>query len=616
MAKKSGYWSKDRVIEAARRHTSREEFRRVDCYAYKLATINGWMDEACAHMKRKWAPRWTDKAAVLNAAAQCSTRSEFKKQFGAAVQAAQRYGWYEEACVHMKEIQKPDGHWTKPKILEVATQFDSKMKFIDAYSGAATIARRNGWWDEVCSHMSPQRSIIKRAIYVFEFNDGTAYVGLSWNPAARHDQHVQEKSATGKKIIEGVPYKFSVVTEFLDSTSAVVAEAHWAQKMIDQGWTLLNIRKTGSLGSSIESWTPELIMKVAKEFRKRTNFARFSYAYHAAKKLGILEEACAHMDELQKPHGYWNKERVAAEAKKYKTRTDFMNGNSAAYSKAKDMNWVDDVCTHMTSSQKPRGYWTYENCMTEAKRWVSRSQFERGANGAWAASIKYGLAGEIPHASGFSYKIKYWSRSAVLKEISEKCIYGRTDWYNKSKNSYAYAAKHSLIEDIAKELGWNERNSWSMEMMYEDIRLKNISSLKQWREIGKFSYVYAQKKGLVKHVENELGWTPFRKENWSFDELIKSAEPFSSISEWRENNSRAYAYAKKYKFVINVADHLGWKKTKKWSKEECVNFIKLNRIKSATEFSKGCSGGYDFAKRNGILEEIYQECNFQLKQMK
>lgn len=395
MVNKSGFWTKDRVIEAARRYSCREDFRKLGSYAYKLASINGWMDDACSHMARKWAPRWTEKAAVLNVAAQCSTRSEFKKKFGAAVQAAQRYGWYEEACAHMKELVKPDGYWTKQRIFEVASQFDTKMNFINAYPGASRAASKNGWWDEICTHMLPQGSIAKRAIYLFEFADNTAYVGLSWNPVARHKQHIQEKSATGKKIIEGVLYKFSVVTGFLDCESAVVAEAHWAQKMIDQGRTLLNVKKTGSLGGLLESWTPELIMKVAREFRTRTSFARASYAYHAAKKLGILEEVCGHMEILQKPHGYWTKERVATEAKKFKTRSEFMNGNSAAYSKAKDMNWVDDVCTHMTSSQKPRGHWTLENCKAEAKNWKNRSQFERGANGAWAASVKNGWLDEF-----------------------------------------------------------------------------------------------------------------------------------------------------------------------------------------------------------------------------
>lgn len=395
MALHAGYWTKDRVIEAARQYSTREEFRKSASYVYKLASINHWRDEACSHMQKKWTPRWTDKATVMEASAQCATRAEFKRRFGPAAQAANRYGWYEEACAHMQELQKPHGYWTKKRIIEVSSKFNSKMKFIKTYSGAATIARRNGWWEDVCAHMLPQGSIANRAIYVFEFKDRTAYVGLSWNPAARHDQHVQEMSLTGKKVLSGVPYKFSVVTDFLCPNLAVIAEAQWAQKMVDQGWTLLNKKKTGSLGGTLEAWMPELIMSVAKEFRTRTTFARASYAYHAAKKLGILEQACAHMHELQKPHGYWTKERVTEEAKKYQTRSEFMNGNSAAYSKAKDMKWVDEVCVHMTSSQKPRGYWTYENCMFEAKRWKNRCQFEGGANGGWSASVKNGWIDEF-----------------------------------------------------------------------------------------------------------------------------------------------------------------------------------------------------------------------------
>jgi hypothetical protein len=49
----------------------------------------------------------------------------------------------------------------------------------------------------------------------------------------------------------------------------------------------------------------------------------------------------------KKPNGYWTFERVQEEAKKYKTRKQFMQKSSSAYGKAHKMGWLDKVCSHM-----------------------------------------------------------------------------------------------------------------------------------------------------------------------------------------------------------------------------------------------------------------------------
>ncbi|MDZ7643236.1 MAG: hypothetical protein U5K76_02750 [Woeseiaceae bacterium] len=50
-------------------------------------------------------------------------------------------------------------------------------------------------------------------------------------------------------------------------------------------------------------------------------------AYKAAHKRGILDEVCSHMTELKTD---WTYEMLAAEARKYSSRTDF-SANSNAY---------------------------------------------------------------------------------------------------------------------------------------------------------------------------------------------------------------------------------------------------------------------------------------------
>lgn len=45
----------------------------------------------------------------------------------------------------------------------------------------------------------------------------------------------------------------------------------------------------------------------------------------------------------QKPSGYWTKERVFEEAKKYTSRKAFSNGNGTAYKIASKNGWLDEM---------------------------------------------------------------------------------------------------------------------------------------------------------------------------------------------------------------------------------------------------------------------------------
>lgn len=46
---------------------------------------------------------------------------------------------------------------------------------------------------------------------------------------------------------------------------------------------------------------------------------------------------------MQRPSGYWTKERVVEESRKYKTRGEFHDNNGTAYSKARINGWLDEL---------------------------------------------------------------------------------------------------------------------------------------------------------------------------------------------------------------------------------------------------------------------------------
>lgn len=120
----------------------------------------------------------------------------------------------------------------------------------------------------------------------------------------------------------------------------------WYNKL---GVTILN-RSRKTLKKTSISFTLEECKKEALKFSDRTAFkvqsgSIYSYAY----KLGWLNDICVHMSIKKKENGFWTKNQCLKEATKYKTRSEFSIGSSSAYSIAKRNNWLDEICSNMAA---------------------------------------------------------------------------------------------------------------------------------------------------------------------------------------------------------------------------------------------------------------------------
>ena len=91
----------------------------------------------------------------------------------------------------------------------------------------------------------------------------------------------------------------------------------------------------------------------------------------------------------------WDFNKCAEEALKYKTRTTFFKGSSGAYDAAWSNGWLDEICSHMTLQQNPKGYWTKERCRDEAGNYPTRTAFQQGSVSASNASWKNGWLDEF-----------------------------------------------------------------------------------------------------------------------------------------------------------------------------------------------------------------------------
>ena len=113
-----------------------------------------------------------------------------------------------------------------------------------------------------------------------------------------------------------------------------------------------------------------------------------SVAYGAAYKYGWLNELCSHMERTKKPNGFWNLETCINSAKECKSYIDFQKKYSSAYGAALKNNWLEEIQKLYSSIKKPNGYWSFERCEQEAKKFITRSKFRKGACSAYDASHK------------------------------------------------------------------------------------------------------------------------------------------------------------------------------------------------------------------------------------
>ena len=90
-----------------------------------------------------------------------------------------------------KEVErKPYGYWTKERCKEESLKYSNRKEFKMLSKSAYAIVQRNGWSNELCSHMSYLGSLLKRFIYLYTFTDNSIYIGLTYNIEERNRNHL------------------------------------------------------------------------------------------------------------------------------------------------------------------------------------------------------------------------------------------------------------------------------------------------------------------------------------------------------------------------------------------------------------------------------------------
>lgn len=404
--KRKRKWTYEKCQEEAKKYKTKSEFQKGNPGAYRYARINGFLKS---------------------------------------------FGWFEE-------IRNPNGYWTKERCEEEARKYKTKGDFLKGCSAAHSASVRNGWLDDYDWLKDQRIDVVKGkidSVYVYIFKETkVAYVGrtLIRRQKKRDKEHIFnfEADKVARYALEHhVPVPpMKILESNLTLEEGLDREDYWRNWYEQQGYTMLNKSATGigkgSLGGiSHGKWNRRTCREEAMKYKSSSEFeVNSSGAYAAALRNGWLKEYSWFAVLKQE----WNKQACFSEAKKYKTRGEFFNGSRGAYIKALKTGWIDEYTWLYSRQTKPAGYWDdYKHCYKEAEKYRNRRSFQKSCNGAYNKAFKNGWLDDY---TWFEEKKKpngYWNQETCYEEAKKYST--RSDFQRQSKGAYLFALKAGWLDD-------------------------------------------------------------------------------------------------------------------------------------------------------------------------
>lgn len=391
--------------------------------------------------------------------------------------------------------------------------------------------------------------------------------------------------------------------------------------------------------SSCKKWFKDNVAVEAKKYKSRSEFRKNANgAYSAARIDGYLENVCQHMVKPIKIPAFSTIESAKKEASKYQTRTEFYKGSAGAYEIARRNNWLDDICEHMTSPIKPMGFWTKENVLIEAKKFKFRNDFHKKSSSAYSIARNNDWLEEAcqhMEAKGHRYKRKIYK---VTFEDGSMYIGLSKDPAKREKEHIAKGTKTGLKMKImpytfvigdnwlsAEESAEVEKNEIS-EAKERNVDLLNIQKggglgagyLEYSKQdlidlIKKYTYLkdfieneYGAYQVILKRkLKDELLSSLIKKiihTNWTTELIGIEARKFSYRTDFKYGSPNAYAAAQKRKLLNEVCSHMNVKSNQKWTEETVID--EALKYKTRKDFKHKSAGAYGAARQLGLLQAI------------
>lgn len=187
----------------------------------------------------------------------------------------------------------------------------------------------------------------------------------------------------------------------------------------------------------------DFCLQESKKYSSVSEFiSKDKAVYNKLCKMGWLNEGCSHMTTSRKQ---WSKEDCRKAALACKTRNEFKRYYPKQYAHSLSRGFIDDVCGHMELQSRPR---TKEECLNAALKYSSRSEFRKSEPDNYNYARHKGWLDEIcGHMVHLKQKWTYEDcRLEALKYTH------RAEFYHKSLRQYSFAASHGWLDEICSHM--------------------------------------------------------------------------------------------------------------------------------------------------------------------
>lgn len=362
----------------------------------------------------------------------------------------------------MNQVKYENGHWNNDTVIEEAKKYNTFKEFREKSRGA---------YDYAATHDLTKK--IKTFLEV-----GHKPIGY-W---------------TYEKCLEEAK-KYTTLIDFHNKSSSAYTYSkknNWLEK-----FTWLGSTRNKKYG---KEYTIEELNELSSQCINRTEFKKkYNHAWNFARKNKLIQklefkpivgvetyQKCSqdgskvivrkpiNTDKFRVIPKKWTYEKCAEEAKKYEYYHDFMTKCNSAYTTACYRKWIKDF-TWLKRERVEHGHWTYENCLEEAKKYKTLTDFHDNSNTAYNVSLKNGW-------------IKDYTWFEKISSRLESIV------------SYTFTKKNVLFEE-QKKINW--------------LRYKNPLSL----DFYLHEYNVAIECQGIQHFEPQ-DWFGIKKSN-NFNEVLK-----------------------------------------------------------------------------------------------
>jgi hypothetical protein len=421
-----------------------------------------------------------------------SKKTEIKQKNPSLYSTIFRHGWSDI----FPESYNSQISWTEEMIRKEASKYKTKNDFVKGSRKAADRAKYYGIWDEITKDYEVLGNLHKRLVYVYEFPDNTAYVGLTFSKEKRDKRHKIEGPVAKHIKKTGLYPTLKIVSDdYIDVKDAQNLEFCTIDKYKKEGWNILNTAKAGGLGSCIITYTLDYVRELTQKYTVLKDFRdNEKSAYDACVRNGWLGEVTKHM---QKRTTDWTKEMIQGLADKYETLKDFMDNHIDAYSYALTHGWIGDITKKLERKWEKK--WNKETLDNEMSKYVSLNQFRTNSPSAYVVANRLLGSQYINDFYGSKMKVN-WTDEKLKQEASK--YDNRVDFKLGSPTAYSNASRNGKLDDITQHMP-EERIKWTKERAAEEV-LK-YDSLLDIRTNNKKLY-----KAILKYEWHDIIPDPYR----------------------------------------------------------------------------------------------------------